>query len=146
MNFFIFLGTGYLTACMARMVGKSGKAYGVEYIRPVYLDSIENLKKNPYHKELLNEKTIEIKCDDGWKGWEDKGPFNAIHVGAAAFKIPQNLIDQLACPGRLIIPVGPELGNQELLQIDKDEDGNVKKPVSIFGVRYVPLVNPNNIK
>eukprot|EP01080_Neovahlkampfia_damariscottae_P007393 gene7393-11715_t len=139
-------GTGYLTACMARMVGPSGRAYGVEYIKPVYEESIENLNKDPFHRELLKKKQIEIKCDDGWKGWEEKGPFNAIHVGAAADHIPQNLIDQLASPGRLVIPVGPDGGFQEFLKIDKDKNGNLKEPVSIFSVRYVPLVNPNRIK
>jgi protein-L-isoaspartate(D-aspartate) O-methyltransferase len=130
---------------MARMTGKSGKAYGVEYVEPVYEDSIKNLQKDPFHKKLLENKTIELKSGDGWEGWADKAPFNAIHVGAAAETIPKNLVQQLASPGRLVIPVG-DYGSQVLLQIDKDKFGNVMEPKPILGVRYVPLVNPNKIK
>lgn len=51
-------------------------------------------------------------------------PFDAIHVGAAAPTLPQALVDQLARPGRMFIPVGDY--SQQILQVDKDEDGNVK--------------------
>jgi protein-L-isoaspartate(D-aspartate) O-methyltransferase len=130
---------------MARLTGKSGKAYGIEYVEPVYEHSIKNLQKDPFHKKLLENKTIELKSGDGWEGWSDKAPFNAIHVGAAAETIPKNLVQQLASPGRLVIPVG-DYGSQVLLQIDKDKFGNVMEPKPILGVRYVPLVNPNKIK
>ena len=55
---------------------------------------------------------------DGRLGCSEEGPFNAIHVGAAAPSLPQPLIDQLAPGGRLIIPVGPEGANQNLEQVN----------------------------
>ena len=78
---------------------------------------------------------------DGWKGWPENGPYQAIHVGAAASKVPQALLDQLAAPGRLVIPVGTY--SQHLMVIDKDEKGHVTQHAA-FGVMYVPLVNPSN--
>jgi protein-L-isoaspartate(D-aspartate) O-methyltransferase len=74
---------------------------------------------------------LKILLGDGWKGLPSEGPFSAIHVGA--------LVEQLARPGRLIVPVGPTFGSQDLLMIEKDVEGNVKVN-QISGVRYVPLV------
>ena len=54
---------------------------------------------------------------DGRRGHKEAGPFNAIHVGAAAPTLPQDLVDQLAVGGRLIIPIGPEGSNQNLEQV-----------------------------
>jgi protein-L-isoaspartate(D-aspartate) O-methyltransferase len=93
--------------------------YGIEYIEPVYENSIKNLQKDSLHQEFLEDGTIQLKSGDGWEGWAEKAPFNAIHVGAAAETIPKNLVHQLASPGRLVIPVGELYGDQVLLQIDK---------------------------
>lgn len=54
-------------------------------------------------------------------------------------QVPANLVKQLASPGRMVIPVGPDGGNQVLLQVDKDKDGKVTETV-LSHVRYVPLV------
>jgi protein-L-isoaspartate(D-aspartate) O-methyltransferase len=58
-----------------------------------------------------------------WAGFEQDGPYDAIHVGAAAPTLPQPLVDQLAAPGRMFIPVGTH--QQAILQVDKDEHGQV---------------------
>lgn len=66
-----------------------------------------------------------------------KAPYDAIHVGAAAPTVPQALIDQLASPGRMFIPVG--VGMQYIEQIDKDAQGNVSRK-RVMGVRVSTLL------
>jgi len=87
-------------------------------------------------EELL--KTVTVQQGDGRLGLPEAAPFDAIHVGAAAESVPRALAEQLKPGGRMIIPVGPEHKTQELLQIDKDHDGNFYKR-SLMGVRYIPL-------
>lgn len=69
-------------------------------------------------------------------GWAEGGPYDAIHVGAAAPTLPQPLVDQLARPGRMFIPVGTH--SQAVLQVDKHEDGSVTKK-ELFGVMVRPF-------
>jgi protein-L-isoaspartate(D-aspartate) O-methyltransferase len=66
------------------------------------------------------------------EGKDVTGPFDAIHVGAAAPTLPQALVDQLARPGRMFIPVGDY--SQDIFQVDKDENGNVKQK-KLFAVQ-----------
>ena len=68
------------------------------------------------------------------QGWQEGAPYNAIHVGASASKIPPALIEQLGPGGRLVLPVGGEGDAQVLKIIDKDLDGKLKE-VDSFGVR-----------
>jgi protein-L-isoaspartate(D-aspartate) O-methyltransferase len=68
---------------------------------------------------------------DGYAGWPQHAPFDAIHVGAAAPAVPQALLEQLAPGGRLVIPVGKH--SQELMQYDKDAGGHVKSK-ALYGV------------
>jgi len=128
-------GSGYLSACMARMVGKEGKVVGIDVIEPLVAWSIENCKKD--EPELLSKGIITLKVGDGWKGDNDNSPFDCIHVGAAAESVPKALLEQLKKGGRMVIPVGDTL--QYLYQIDKKEDGTIEEQ-RITGVRYVPLV------
>eukprot|EP01101_Sappina_pedata_P007920 TRINITY_DN4281_c0_g1_i1.p1 TRINITY_DN4281_c0_g1~~TRINITY_DN4281_c0_g1_i1.p1 ORF type:complete len:155 (-),score=33.92 TRINITY_DN4281_c0_g1_i1:29-493(-) len=128
-------GSGYLSACFAKMVGETGKVVGIETVKPIYEFSLENIKRgNP---ELFDSENLIIKIQDGWKGDPENAPFDAIHVGAAASELPQPLIDQLQIGGRLIIPVGTD--EQYLMQYDKHSDGKISSKV-ITGVRYVPLI------
>jgi len=71
-------------------------------------------------------------------GYAEKGPYDAIHVGAAARTIPPALVEQLATPGRMIIPVGTY--SQKLMQVDKDAQGQITQR-DLFGVVYVPLTD-----
>lgn len=79
-----------------------------------------------------------MQVGDGYAGLPQLGPFDAIHVGAAAPAVPQALLDQLARGGRLIIPVGQASQAQQLMQCDKGADGAVATK-ALLGVQYVPL-------
>ena len=72
-------------------------------------------------------------------GYAEKGPYDAIHVGAAARTIPPALVEQLAAPGRMIIPVGTY--SQTLMQVDKDAQGQITQK-DLFGVLVRILCSP----
>lgn len=131
-------GTGYLTAAMAYLIPPQAKVYGIEHVPELVKLSIQNIHKgNP---DLFKEGRIEIKEGDGREGWPDKGiKFDVIHVGAAAAKMPQGLVDQLAEGGRMVIPVGGEHAMQSFKEVNKI-DGVVKEK-DVLSVRYVPLTD-----
>ncbi|XP_043262531.1 protein-L-isoaspartate(D-aspartate) O-methyltransferase-like [Colletes gigas] len=133
-------GSGYLTACMAKMLGPNGLTVGIEHIPELKAFAEENIRRgNP---ELLQSGLIELVVGDGRLGYPEKAPYDAIHVGAAAKEMPQALIDQLAPGGRLVLPMGPENSDQTLIQVDKTLDGKIKKK-SLTSVVFVPLTSKN---
>ncbi|XP_020285316.1 protein-L-isoaspartate(D-aspartate) O-methyltransferase-like isoform X2 [Pseudomyrmex gracilis] len=131
-------GSGYLTVCMALMMGKNGLAVGIEHIPELKATAEENIRQD--HANLLRDGRVELVVGDGRLGYPERGPYNAIHVGAAAKEIPQALIDQLAPGGRLIVPLGRENSDQTLVQIDKTLDGKTKQQY-LMGVMFVPLTD-----
>ena len=80
---------------------------------------------------------MHAKVSDGYHGWSEHAPFDAIVVTAASEQIPEPLIEQLADGGRMIIPVGAQTEVQHLVLVTK-KDGKVKKK-QLFGVRFVPF-------
>jgi len=120
-------GSGFQTALLAAF---SDSVYTIERIEALH----ERAKERLEEAGLVN---IHYKLDDGSTGWEEHSPYDRIMVTAAAAQLPQELIDQLARGGKMIIPVGtPFL--QELLLIEKDENGKIHTEV-LDNVRFVPL-------
>jgi len=120
-------GSGYQAAVLAEMVKQ---VYTIEIIEPLGKIAAERLKN-------LNYKNIEVKIADGYAGWKEHAPFDAIIVTAAAPYIPAPLKDQLKDGGRMIIPVGAPDGEQQLMLIEKS--GNKYKTTSMMPVRFVPF-------
>ncbi|MDD4218972.1 MAG: protein-L-isoaspartate(D-aspartate) O-methyltransferase [Sphaerochaetaceae bacterium] len=121
-------GSGYQTALLAKA---SQMVYTVERIEELHVKAIERLNRAGYTN-------IKFKLDDGSLGWQEYAPYDRIMVTAAASRIPNSLIEQLAPNGKMLIPVGSDF-MQDLLVITKDNEGNVAKQF-ITNVRFVPLV------
>ncbi|MGI6764260.1 MAG: protein-L-isoaspartate(D-aspartate) O-methyltransferase [Clostridiales Family XIII bacterium] len=120
-------GSGFQTAILAKM---SGQVFTVERI----MELMEKAKKR---LEALNFTNIHYKVGDGSVGWEEHAPYDRIMVTAAANVLPDDLVDQLANGGRMVIPVGPP-HLQELQLITKTDDGDMD--VETMGmVRFVEL-------
>ncbi|MEK7849898.1 MAG: protein-L-isoaspartate(D-aspartate) O-methyltransferase [Candidatus Omnitrophota bacterium] len=120
-------GSGYQAAVLAELVKK---VYTIEIIPELAEQAKERLKK-------LGYENIEIIVGDGYKGWPQEEPFDAIIVTAAAREVPQELLKQLKPGGRLVIPIGNFY--QELYCITKKEDGTFEQK-NIIPVRFVPMV------
>ena len=122
-------GSGYQAAVLAEIVQR---VYSIEILESLGVAAANALKELQYEN-------IEIRIGDGYKGWPEKAPFDAIVVTAAAPRVPEALVAQLKIGGRMVIPVGAAGGDQELLLLVKTADGGVERK-SILPVRFVPLV------
>jgi len=122
-------GCGYQTAVLAEIIPR---IFTVERIAPL-------LAKAKQRFSQLGLKQVRAQCSDGSLGWPEKGPYNAILSAAAPYSVPQELLDQLAPDGRLVIPVGGD-EVQELQLISRLGDSNEFDVVSIEPVRFVPLL------
>ncbi|KMV28885.1 protein-L-isoaspartate(D-aspartate) O-methyltransferase [Photobacterium swingsii] len=119
-------GSGYQTAILAHLVNH---VCSVERIKALQWQAKRRFKKLELHN-------ISTKHGDGWQGWHNKGPFDAIIVTAAAETLPVELLTQLTNGGRLIIPVGEH--QQILKQVTRQDDEFVYQDIEV--VRFVPLV------
>jgi len=121
-------GSGYQAAILAELVKE---VYSIEIIEPLGEEAKQRLAR-------LGYKNITIKIGDGYYGWPEKAPFDAIVVTAAASHIPPPLIKQLKVGGRMVIPVGSQFMTQELLLVTKGKDNKITTR-QILPVRFVPL-------
>jgi protein-L-isoaspartate(D-aspartate) O-methyltransferase len=121
-------GSGYQAAVLAELVSK---VYTIEIVEAVGRRAAEDLAK-------LGYRNISTRIGDGYNGWPEAAPFDAIVVTAAAPTVPQPLLDQLKPGGRMVIPVGGQWQVQELLVIEKKPDGSTTTRRTI-PVRFVPL-------
>lgn len=123
-------GSGYQAAILSRL---ARHVYTIERIPELAASARERL-------HALGYANIDTRCANGYTGWADMAPFDAIIVTAAAAYIPQALLDQLRPGGRMVIPVGMPYLHQELMCISKDQDG-VTHPQSVLDVAFVPLID-----
>ena len=121
-------GSGYQAAILAELVGQ---VYTMEIIEPLGELARKNLAD-------LGYRNIEVRIGDGYYGWEEQAPFDAIVVTAAASHVPPHLIEQLASGGRMMIPVGSRFRVQQLVLVEKDDAGQVTTR-QILPVRFGPL-------
>lgn len=121
-------GSGYQAAILAQ----TAKAvYSIEIIEPLSKEAARRLK-------ALGYGNVETRLGDGYYGWPEAAPFDAIMVTAAASHVPPPLIKQLKPGGRMVIPLGTQFLTQYLMLLEKQVDGTVTSR-QILPVRFVPL-------
>ena len=121
-------GSGYQAAVLAKLVKQ---VFTIEIIKPLKQQATARLQHLGYDN-------VTTRLGDGYYGWEEHGPFDSIVVTAAASHVPPPLISQLRPGGRMVIPVGGRFMTQQLLLIEKDQQGKIFSR-QILPVRFVPL-------
>ncbi len=120
-------GSGYQAAVLAEI---TDSVYTIEIVEPLGKQAKERLKRLGYD-------AVSVKLGDGYHGWPEKAPFDAIIVTAGAESIPRALVEQLKDGGRMIIPIGPHNGVRQLVRAIKN-NGKIKTK-EIMAVRFVPF-------
>jgi protein-L-isoaspartate(D-aspartate) O-methyltransferase len=126
-------GSGYHAATIAEQIVPEGRVYTIELVMELVEFARENLERAGYSDEVI------LVQGDGSLGYKDRAPYDRILVTAAAPRVPDPLIEQLAKGGTLVVPVGGRFFPQELLKIQKHSSGNVNR-FSLGGVAFVPLI------
>jgi len=121
-------GSGYQAAVLAQF---TPHVYSIEIIDKLHERAKRALKKQGYDN-------VHLKHGDGYFGWEEHGPFDAIIVTCAAGHLPPALWKQLKPGGRIVIPLGGPWGVQRLVRMTKTEDGE-RRTKSLMAVRFVPM-------
>ncbi|MDF2689658.1 MAG: protein-L-isoaspartate O-methyltransferase, partial [Microvirga sp.] len=125
-------GSGYQAAVLSGLVDR---VYSIEIVDPLAKRAAERLNE-------LRFGNVHVRQGDGYFGWPEHAPFDAIVVTAAASHIPPPLIKQLKSGGRMIIPIGPPFLAQNLMLVEKDGQQRVHTRV-LLPVRFVPLTGGN---
>lgn len=137
-------GSGYLTACMALLVGPTGRVVGVEKHRALSERSVVNINAACPHL-AVNQPNSAVSVINGniykEEVLEPEVKFDAIHVGAAAVEVPEQLVARLNPGGRMVLPVGEPGQVQVLAVVDRTLDDRVVRQ-DVIPVRYVPLTRP----
>jgi protein-L-isoaspartate(D-aspartate) O-methyltransferase len=124
-------GSGYQAAVCAEI---AREVYTIEIVKPLAKAASERLKSLGYFN-------VFVKAGDGYYGWPDKAPFDAIIGTATADRIPPPWIEQLKPTGRMVLPVQDSNGMQSLILAAKDAAGNLRER-TILPVRFVPMTGP----
>jgi len=122
-------GSGYQAAVLAHL---TPHVWTMEIVRPLAEAARERLRR-------LGYTTVRVRHGDGYLGWPEEAPFDAIIVTCAAGQIPPPLVQQLKPGGRMVIPVGGRFAIQRLMLVEKDADGRVRSR-SLMAVQFVPLL------
>ncbi|MFS8884867.1 protein-L-isoaspartate(D-aspartate) O-methyltransferase [Synechococcus sp. H70.2] len=121
-------GSGYQTAILAEL---ARQVYSLERLAPLAARAQQTLT-------ALGYRNVEVRQGDGYQGWPEHAPYDAIVVTAAPPAVPTALLEQLAVGGTLVVPVGERQGSQSLLILHKTPEGVVQKEA--FPVQFVPMV------
>ena len=121
-------GSGYQAAVLSRL---AREVVTIERYRTLAEQARERLA-------ALGYDNVEIVVGDGLAGVPDKAPFDRILVTAAAERVPQTLIDQLADDGVMVLPLGPQHGSQHIIKITKSQTGIARE--DLIPVRFVPIL------
>lgn len=119
-------GSGYQAAVLAEL---GAEVWSVEIVEPLAREAAANLARLGYD--------VRTRVGDGYRGWPEAAPFDAIVITAAPPEVPRPLLEQLAVGGRLVVPVGDAWGAQELVVITRTEDGFARE--RSIPVRFVPM-------
>jgi protein-L-isoaspartate(D-aspartate) O-methyltransferase len=141
-------GSGYLTATFGRwfkpadghdssrsILQRKGLVYGMDIQSNLVFLTQRNIQAGD--SDLLKSGTVQLKVGNGWEGWSEAAPFDAIHVGAAAAEFPVELARQLTVNGILIVPVGPNGGTQYLYKVVCGTCRSFKVPIPLAQVMIV---------
>lgn len=121
-------GSGYQAAILGNL---SKSVYSIEIIEPLAKQAQNRLSELGYHN-------IKVRVGDGYFGWPQEAPFDAIIITAASSHVPPPLIEQLKPGGKMVIPVGSQFFTQQLMLIEKFNDGSIHSR-QILPVSFVPL-------
>jgi len=121
-------GSGYQAAVLAELVAE---VYSIEIVKELAEQAQKRL-------ERLGYRNVQVRTGDGYQGWPEKAPFDAILVTCGADHVPPPLLEQLKPGGRLVIPVGRDNDLQWLTVVEKDDHGNIRTR-DVLPVRFVPM-------
>ena len=125
-------GSGYQTAVLARL---GVEVYTIESLPELARPARERL-------ERMGFQSIQFRVGDGTAGWSEEAPFDAVLGTAAPEHLPPALYQQVVPGGRLLLPVGPTRGNQELVRITRPLGGGEPQVEKLLPVRFVPMTSP----
>ena len=121
-------GSGYQAAVLAPL---AAEVYSIEIVPELGESAALRLRRLGYDN-------VHVRVGDGYHGWPEAAPFNGIVVTAAASHVPPPLIQQLRPGGRMVIPIGGAFARQQLMLVEKNEDGTVTTR-QLLPVQFVPL-------
>ena len=122
-------GSGYQAAVLSLL---AAEVYSIEIVETLADEARSRLRQLGYK--------VNVRTGNGYLGWPEQAPFDRVILTAAPPEMPRTLVEQLKPGGRLVAPVGPPGGVQELVMLEKDADGMVRS-MNVIAVRFVPMVD-----